>query len=283
MSVDVAPADTYIESLIETVEPTFDASPSSRGRRSGSERTVLGRAAVIMDAFNSTHRVLSLIELSHRTGLPKSTLHRLAEQLCQVGWIRRVPGGYRIGMRMFELGSLALEADRLQEAAYPHLRSLAARTGMYVHLSIPNEAEVVHLERIAAGPLRLATRRGERAPAYCTALGKAMAASDDDLTQAVLDAPMPRRTDNTITDERALLDEFRRVRHSGIAVDRSEYCPQIVCVAAPIRQGHTVVGAISVTGTAGQIRGDVASASVLDTAASIMNSISTHGKKPRRL
>lgn len=283
MSVDVAPTDSYIDTLMDRVQPAFDAPSGARGRRAGSERTVLGRVAAIMDAFNGTHRVLSLGDLSNHTGLPKSTLHRLAEQLCQVGWIRRVPGGYRIGMRMFELGSLALDADRLQEAAYPHLRSLAARTGMYVHLSIPDGAEVVHLERIAAGPLRLATRRGERTPAYCTALGKAMAAYDNDLTHAVLDAPMPTRTDNTITDPRLLLEEFRKIRHSGIALDRAEYSAQIVCVAAPIRQGHTVVGAISVAGTAGQMRGDQAASAVLSTADSIMNSISTHGRMPRRL
>lgn len=282
MSVDAAPTDSYLNPLTECADPFFGSPSGGANRRAGSERTVLGRVAAIMDAFNGTHRILGLGELSQHTGLPKSTLHRLAEQLCQVGWITRVPGGYRIGMRMFELGSLALEADRLHEAAYPHLQSLAARTGMYVHLSIPDGAEVVHLERIAGGPLRLATRRGERAPAYCTALGKALAASDDDIMRAVLNSPMPRRTGNTITDRAAFSAELRKVRSSGIALDRSEYVDRIVCVAAPIRQSHHVIGAVSVTSMAGHMRGEAASAAVRSAADAIMNAISAHGRMRHR-
>ena len=68
-----------------------------------------------MEAFNGAKQVLSLADLNKRTGLPKSTLHRLVDQLCQVGWLERDHGGYRIGLRMFELGTLAVEGNRLHE------------------------------------------------------------------------------------------------------------------------------------------------------------------------
>lgn len=279
MSVDMVMADTYIGSPMDSADPIFGAPSKTGNRRAGTERTVLGRVATIMDAFNGTQRILSLGDLSQHTGLPKSTLHRLADQLCQVGWIRKVPGGYRIGMRMFELGSLALEAERIQEVAYPHLRALAARTAMYVHLSIPEGAEVIHLDRVASGPLRLTTRRGERAPAYCTALGKAIAAFDDDIADAILNAPMPRRNAHTIFEPGAFLNELQRVRNSGIAVDRGGYHEGLICIAAPIRQSHNVIGAVSVTGTAGKIRGEAASAAVRSTAESIVNAISIKSRK----
>jgi DNA-binding IclR family transcriptional regulator len=48
-----------------------------------------------MEAFNCAQQVLSLADLNKRTRLPKSTLHRLVDQLCQIGWLERDHGGYR--------------------------------------------------------------------------------------------------------------------------------------------------------------------------------------------
>lgn len=241
------------------------------GDRRGSERTVLGRVAAIMEAFNSGQQVLSLGDLSEHTGLPKSTLHRLADQLCQVGWVQREPGGYRVGMRLFELGSLAVEGNRLHEAAFPHLQALAAKTGLSAQLGILDQAEVVYLERIVMGPIRLPTRRGGRKPAYCTALGKAMAAFDDDVIRAVVSARLPRKTANTITEPGALRTELNQVREAGVAFDRGEAYQELVCVAAPIRDSGRAIGAVSVTGAAGRMRWNMATEAVRSTAAAIWN------------
>ena len=239
--------------------------------RRGPERTVMGRIATVMEAFNGGQQVLSLGDLNQRTGLPKSTLHRLAEQLCRVGWVERHPGGYRVGMRMFELGSLAVAGNRLHEAAFPHLQALAARTGMSVQLGVLDRAEVVYLERIVVGSLRLPTRRGGRKPAYCTALGKAMAAFDEDAIRAVISSEMPQNTANTITEPVALQTEFNRIRGAGIAFDRGEAYKDIVCVAAPIRSSGNTIGAVSVTGPAGRMRWGMATEAVRNTAAAIWN------------
>lgn len=249
---------------------------------SAPERTVMGRVATIMEAFNGGPRVLGLGELSARTGLPKSTLHRLADQLCGVGWIEREPGGYRVGMRLFELGSLAIEGSRLPEAALPHMQSLAARTGLCVQLAVLDRADVVYLERIIVGPVRLPTRRGGRKPAYCTALGKAMAAFDDDAIRTLVDADKPRKTANTITEKFALWNELNQIREAGVAFDRGEAYKELVCVAAPIRAAGRAIGAVSVTGTAGRMRWGVATEAVRGTASAIWNASFSLGTGVRR-
>ena len=203
-----------------------------------------------MEAFNCPQRVLSLADLNKRTRLPKSTLHRLVDQMCQVGWLEREHGGYRVGLRMFELGTLAVEGNRLHEAAFPHLQALASRTGLAAQLAILDQAEVVYLERIVVGPIRLPTRRGGRKPAYCTALGKAIAAYDDAATRAVIEGPMPRKTAKTVTEPFALWTELQRVRDEGVAFDRGEAYEELECVAAPIRSSGRAIAAVSVTGPA---------------------------------
>lgn len=265
------------------VKPTMGAPDGPGGGaakdhdRRNPERTVLGRTASIMEAFDGSQQVLGLGNLSERTGLPKSTLHRLADQLCQIGWMARDSGGYRLGMRMFELGSLAIEEDALHEAALPHLQALAAKSGMSVHLGILDRAEVIHLEKVTAGPTRLAARRGSRLPVYCTALGKAIAAYDDDAARAVLSLPMPRRTADTITEPFSLRAELSKIRKTGVAFDRGEMNGEIVCVAAPIGQSGGTLGAVSLTGVAGRMHWTFAADAVLTTASAISNA--THRRR----
>lgn len=275
LSLALGASATPVESIIKSVGECDDSMAGDHDEEGGDRRspvrTVLGRVAAIITAFNGGQQVLSLGELSECTGLPKSTVHRLADQLCQVGWVERDPGGYRVGMRLFELGSLAVDGSRLHEAAFPHLQALAVKTGMSAQLGILDKAEVVYLERVVVGPLRLPTRRGGRNPAYCTALGKAMAAFDDEVIGAVIASQLPRRTANTITEPFALRTEFDRIREAGVAFDRGEAFEQLVCVAAPIRNSGRTIGAVSVTAPAGSMRWSMATEAVRSTAAAIWN------------
>jgi DNA-binding IclR family transcriptional regulator len=214
----------------------------------GSGRTVLGRIAAIMDAFDQGEQLLTLADLSHRARLPKSTVHRLAEQLRELGWLERDHNGYRIGMRLFELGGLALQRNQLRDAAFPYLYALTSSTGLSVQLGVLDRGEVVYLERILVGGYQVPTRLGGRMPAHCTALGKAMLAFDDAAAERVMSCDLPPRTKHTITEATALRAELGRVRASGVAFDRSEAYEGLGCVAAPIRNSGRAIGAVSVTG-----------------------------------
>ncbi len=253
---------------------SFDSvgGPSTDTNDEGADggRSLVGRIAAIMDSFDQQDPVLSLVELSRRSGLPKSTAHRLAEQLRAMGWLERCHSGYRVGMRLFELGGLAAKQAQLRDPAVPHLHALAGQAGMAVQLGVLDGDEVVYLERVVVGDVRLPTRQGGRMPAYCTGLGKAMLAFDDNATQHVLDAELPARTSNTLTVPK-LRDDLQRVRATGVAFDRQEAYDGLGCVAAPIRNSGRAIGAVSVTGPIGQIDWDSLSTMVRNTATSIWN------------
>ena len=124
------------------------ADDTAADREDDSQATVVGRLEAILASFDGCDHALGLSEISHRVGLPKSTVHRLANQLCAVGWLERNSGGYRVGLRLLELGSVALQRTGLREAAFKHLHSLAQRTGLVVHLGILDRGEVVYLDRV---------------------------------------------------------------------------------------------------------------------------------------
>ena len=220
----------------------------------GQASTVVGRLEAILASFDGCDHALGLSEISHRVGLPKSTVHRLANQLCAVGWLERNSGGYRVGLRLLELGSVALQRTGLREAAFKHLHSLAMRTGLVAHLGILDHGEVVYLDRVTTTRVSLPTRVGGREPAYCTALGKVLLAFENPAGQASALAGMRRRTEFTVIEPRALQATLDGARQTGIAYDREEAYRGLGCVASPIRSGDRVIGAVSLTGPIARIR-----------------------------
>ncbi|MBI2710110.1 MAG: IclR family transcriptional regulator [Actinobacteria bacterium] len=236
--------------------------------------SVLARAATILDAFDGVSPVLSLSELSCRAGLPKSTVHRFAEQLLALGWLERTPGGYRVGMRLFEVGGLADRRNRMRDRAMPILHQLATTTKCAVHLGVLDRAEVVYLEKLPIKGLTLPTREGGRMPAHCTSLGKALLAfAGDEEVERVISLGLPKRTPATIVSPEALVSELAAVRKNGVAFDREEGCAGVSCVAAPIRGAGRAIGAVSVTGFSTVIDLRAASIHVRQAAASIWHEL----------
>jgi DNA-binding IclR family transcriptional regulator len=248
----------------------------ARDMRSNS---VLGRAATILEAFDGSRPVLSLNELSARARLPKSTVHRFAEQLLELGWFERAAGGYRVGMRLFEVGGLADRRNGLRDKAIPYMHQLAAVTHSAVHLGVLDHGDVVYLEKIPLRGLTLPTREGGRMPAYCTGLGKAMLAfAGAEEIDRVISSGLARRTPRTIADGAAFRREMEDIRRIGVAQDREEACRGIACVAAPIRGSGRAIGAVSATGFANHL--DIRSASLAVRRAAACIWYELFGSKP---
>ena len=236
--------------------------------------SVLARAAMILGAFDGAAPSLTLSELSSRAGLPKSTVHRFAEQLLELGWLERANGGYRVGMRLFEVGGLADRRNRMRDKALPILQQLSAVTQCAVHLAVLDRCEVVYLDKLPIRGLDLPTREGGRMPAHCTSLGKALLAfGHDEDVERVIARGLPGRTSATITSADALRAELAAVRKSGLAYDRDEGCPGISCVGAPIRGSGRAIGAVSVAGFSGDIDIRSVSGAVQRAAAAIWHEL----------
>ncbi|TDC71722.1 IclR family transcriptional regulator [Actinomadura sp. GC306] len=220
----------------------------------GTPVSMIERVVRVLDTFDGATR-LSLAEVAQRSGLPRSSAHRILDRLVAVRWLSREGNDYRLGIRMLELGSLALRQDALHDAALPVMRRLHAATRQVVHLAVLNRREIVYLEKIGdPSHMDLPPRIGGRAPAYCTGAGKAILAYSDERTvQEVLDGGLRARTRFTITERTRFLRELRQVRERGVAFDREESVPGIGCVAAAVRGPGKAVAALSVCGPIRQL------------------------------
>src|SRR3954470_1871810 len=112
-------------------------------------RSVTSKVVSLFDAFRLGDVELSLNELARRTGLPLSTAYRLALELVSWGGLERAAGGgYRIGLRLLEIGALAPRSAGLQEIALPFMQDLYVATGQNVHLAVLDGLEALYIERV---------------------------------------------------------------------------------------------------------------------------------------
>lgn len=209
---------------------------------------MLDKAALILDCFRPNGGAYRLTELAARTGLTKTTAFRLAGDLVRPGLLERSGDTYRLGGRLFELGSLVPRRQDLREAALPFVQDLFEATRETVHLGIREGREVVYVERVHGhDPLPLPSRIGGRLPLTCTGVGKALLAfSGAELTEEVLVRPLPGLTPYSITDPVRLRTAIEQAQASGLAYDEQEAAAGVSCIAAPVFDGAVVVAALSV-------------------------------------
>jgi DNA-binding IclR family transcriptional regulator len=213
-------------------------------------RSVTSRVFGVLDAFTDQRRLLTLSEISRRAGIPLATAHRLVGELVQWGALERdASGRYQIGLRLWEVASLAPRGPGLREAALPFLVDLHETTRQQVRLSVLDEGDgtagvdVVDVEcvpgrDVPGAPAWAAGRR----PAHTTAAGLVLLAfAPATLQRRYLTQPPPAAT----SDARLLRGALAGVRQKGYAVgDRQAGAVQ---VAAPVRDpAGEVVAAVSV-------------------------------------
>ena len=60
----------------------------------------------VLEAFSSTDPELSVVEIARRSGLPRTTVHRIVDSLRSVGFLEQEASRdrYRLGIKLFELG-----------------------------------------------------------------------------------------------------------------------------------------------------------------------------------
>ncbi|MEV6771658.1 IclR family transcriptional regulator [Nocardia sp. NPDC051030] len=231
--------------------------------------SMIERMTLILDAFDASTPTLTLLGLVERTGLPRSTVHRILDQMIKLRWLAHTSGGYRLGMRALELGGLTADHNEIRDAVSPLLHELSQRTGMVGHLAVLDGRDVVYLDK-AGGRFAssLPTRLGGRMPAHATGVGKAMLAClEPNIAEAALRNRLPRLTPRTICEPEALARELQQIRlRQGVAIDREEAVVGIACVAAPLRGRGTAPAALSLSGRADGMSYDRLARVVLEVA-----------------
>jgi IclR family transcriptional regulator, KDG regulon repressor len=248
-----------IEDLSEPLdlpEPVDLAEPADRVLNGAQ---VVDRVIDIIEAFEWLGPQLGVSELSRALNLKKATTHRLLASLRRRDIVAQDPQTrrYHLGMRLWQLGMLALNQVDWIDRARPYLRQLRDETGETTHLAILDEGQVLYIDKVESEhSLRMPSQVGRRLPAHCTGVGKALLAhlSPTALADVIERHGLPAFTPATITERHTLVAELAAIRERGYSVDDEEIEPGLRCIASAIR-GHSgeVTAAISIAGPSSRL------------------------------
>lgn len=214
----------------------------------------VAKALTILTLFKINKPEWGITELARELGMQKSTVYRLLATMQELGFVRKTREGtnYRLGMRVFELGSVVANTFDLRDIALSYLHKISEQTGETVHLGVLNETEVISIETVdGSNTLKSSILIGKRTPLYCTSVGKAILAfqSPQEQKEIIKKINFIKFTDNTIINPQAFVTELELTRKRGYAVDEMEHEVGVSCIAAPIWDSTgKVLASLSVSG-----------------------------------
>ena len=199
----------------------------------------------------------SFTEICTDLAIPKSSVHHLLEVLTVSHLLRqRADGRYVLGLRLFELGGLAIKNIDLRKDAISFMHELVNVTGLTCHLGILDGNNGFFLSKVESPKAIVKTSwEGKKIVFNRMSLGKVLLAwlAPERIEELIADCTYARLTPRTITNKQDFLAHLAQVKTQGWAIDDGEDIEEICCMAAPIfNQDGQVIAAIGVNGMQSQ-------------------------------
>ena len=222
----------------------------------------VAKALQILNLFTIEKNEWGITELANALNMQKSTVFRLVDTMAMQGYLRKTSSEahYRLGLKIFELGSVVFSNFNLKDVANSYIHSLSEKCGETVHMGIINENSVMSIEKSdSKNSLMSTVLIGKTSPLYCTSVGKVLLAfiDEDKCVRLLKNIKFNKYTEYTITDCNLLLEELEKIRDNGYAVDNMEHEFGIRCIAAPIFDCNNIcVASMSISGPSIRITPD---------------------------
>ena len=223
----------------------------------------LAKALRLLDAVGRYKSGTSIAILSKELKMGKSTVHRLLATLREFDlvWFDPSTSTYALGARILRWSDLLVKQNLLIRHGMPVLRELVNVSRETANLAILEGTDVLYVAQFESMErLRLSEAVGNRQPAHCTSLGKALLAAlpDKEFDELYRDVDkLEATTAHTITDKQRLKEHLQKVRQDGVAYDFEENENGVVCMGTVVRNhNRQPVAAISISMPIQRLRGE---------------------------
>lgn len=198
----------------------------------------LATALRILDYFTIREPELSLRELSEKSGLYKSRIHRLCGTLVALGFLTRMPSSsYRLGPKLMTLGKIYENTNTLVTISRSIMKQLADVTGESVALfHLDGETSFCLAREYGSSSLVFSIQEGDNMDLHASAVGRILLSfGPEELPEKILSRPkLEKFTSKTITNPKKLAEELSIVKKTGYAINRGEQELEVAAIAAPI-------------------------------------------------
>ncbi|MGM0865284.1 MAG: IclR family transcriptional regulator [Bacillota bacterium] len=195
------------------------------------------RALEIIETFSMREPQHTLVDLSNKTGLPLTTVHRNVQTLLHKGYLEQdeTTGKLRLGMQFVRIGGIIIQGIDLVQKATPHLQRLSKSTEMNVNLSVYDHGQALCLVNIESfHHFGHEIKVGQKIPIYAGALSKVILAYLPEEEFNSLSDTFKTFTPITISQRNELKEDLESIREHGYAKSEGELQLGAVAYAAPI-------------------------------------------------
>lgn len=199
----------------------------------------IARSYRVLEAFSTDRPKLTLTELTRATGMSKSTVQRLVYTLEKEGYLLKDINdkSYKLSMKFFQLGSIALKDSQAVDVAKPYLRRLRDQTGESAYLNIIVDRERMCTDFLPSRhEIQFFVFVGQRSPLYAGASAKVLLSflSDEEIEEFLRTQPIHKITDQTVAEPAEILKEIEEIRRQGYAVSNQERVVGIYSISFPV-------------------------------------------------
>ncbi|MFG6037712.1 IclR family transcriptional regulator [Brucella abortus] len=204
----------------------------------------------VIEALGEDRPRLSIADVSKITGLDRATARRCLLTLAELGYAEYDGKFFMLLPRILRLGHAYLSGTPLPTIIQSHLDRLSQSVGESASASVLDGAEIVYIAR--ASQMRVISinlMAGSRLPAYCASMGRVLLAwLDESEARTILEQTELRaRTPFTQKDPEKLMEELRRIRAQGFAVNDQELELGLRSIAVPVfNHRGAVVAALNI-------------------------------------
>ena len=183
---------------------------------------------------------LSLEQIARGAGLSESTALRYLLSLGKHDFVERDSrtGAFRLGLRLFRLGSIAIDRRDIMGIGESVMSRLLASFNESINLATRRQNTIVLIRVMdSPNPVRKGSRAGETDSWHATSLGKALlAAMPRPEAEALIGGlQLSAYTPNTMTSPAQLLRDLQAVTARGYSIDDEESVEGLRCVGVAIR------------------------------------------------
>ena len=214
----------------------------------------------ILEELASDPKGLPLVRLIEKLEMPKTSLVSLLRALEDARYVVKHKGLYQLGEAALRLSSLIAVSFPFPHSVHDLLMDLMTRcneTAMLATLSEDGQA-AVYIDKVECQrAIRFAGFIGARRPLYCTAIGKALLAFQDDefIRHYLKYNKFELAGSDAVTGRRKLERAIEKIRDEGVSAAIEEMSEGIGVYAAPVFDGHGIIrAAISVAAPADRAR-----------------------------
>lgn len=209
------------------------------------------RVVKILDLVNDNQEGISLIDISKKLQIPKSTISPILKTLVLTNLLKRDQNGlYTASFKLFQLGlSYSGKLDTLSMIR-EQMEIVVEKIGEIVQFGVLIGDDVLYLQKVnSPDNIEIVSSVGKKIPAVYTSLGKALLSqyTDDEIKERFKNYEFKSYTQYSIKNVDELIDHIRMVRKKGYAVENQEYTLDTSCIAVPIREKGIIKASMSAT------------------------------------